>query len=95
MRIKVAKCHRSITNKRNDSLHNLSSYLVNNYKTICLEDLNVKGMLQNHHLARAIQDASWYEFTSNCNIKAIGTVIMSSISEGLSQAVRLVIIAVT
>lgn len=70
MRIKVAKCHRKIANKRNDSLHNLSSYLVNNYKTICLEDLNVKGMLQNHHLARAIQDASWYEFTRQLQYKS-------------------------
>ena len=70
MRIKVAKCHRSIANKRNDSLHNLSSYLVNNYKTICLEDLNVKGMLQNHHLAMAIQDASWGEFTRQLQYKS-------------------------
>ena len=70
MRIKVAKCHRKIANKRNDSLHNLSSYLVNNYKTICLEDLNVKGMLQNHHLARAIQDASWSEFTRQLQYKS-------------------------
>ena len=70
MRIKVAKCHRSIANKRNDYLHNLSSYLVNNYKTICLEDLNVKGMMQNHNLARAIQDASWYEFTRQLQYKS-------------------------
>lgn len=70
MRIKVAKCHRSIANKRNDSLHNLSSYLINNYKTICLEDLNVKGMVQNHHLARAIQDASWGEFTRQLQYKS-------------------------
>lgn len=70
MRIKVAKCHRKIANKRIDYLHNLSSYLVNNYKTICLEDLNVKGMVQNHHLARAIQDASWGEFTRQLQYKS-------------------------
>ena len=70
MRIKVAKCHRKIANKRNDSLHNISSYLVNNYKTICLEDLNVKGMMQNHHLARAIQDASLGEFTRQLQYKS-------------------------
>lgn len=70
MRIKVAKCHRSITNKRNDFLHKLSSNLVNNYKTICLEDLNVKGMTKNHHLARAIQDASWGEFTRQLQYKS-------------------------
>ena len=70
MRIKVAKCHRKIANKRNDYLHNLSSYLVNNYKTICLEDLNVNGMQKNHHLARAIQDASWGEFTRQLQYKS-------------------------
>ena len=70
MRIKVAKCYRSITNKRNHSLHNISSYLVKNYKTICLEDLNVQGMMQNHHLARAIQDASWGEFTRQLQYKS-------------------------
>lgn len=70
MKIKVAKCHRKIANKRNDYLHNLSSYLVNNYKTICLEDLNVKGMTKNHHLARAIQDASWGEFTRQLQYKS-------------------------
>ena len=70
MRIKVAKCHRKIANKRNDYIHNLSSYLVNNYKTICLEDLNVKGMQKNHHLARAIQDASWGEFTRQLQYKS-------------------------
>lgn len=43
MRIKVAKCHRSITNQRNDFLHKLSTHLVRNYDVICLEDLNVKG----------------------------------------------------
>ena len=70
MKIKVAKCHRKIANKRNDYLHNLSSYLVNNYKTICLEDLNVNGMTKNHHIARAIQDASWGEFTRQLQYKS-------------------------
>ena len=70
IRIKVAKCNRKIANKRNDYIHNLSSYLVNNYKTICLEDLNVKGMQKNHHLARAIQDASWGEFTRQLQYKS-------------------------
>lgn len=70
MRIKVAKCHRSITNKRNDFLHKLSTHLVRHYDTICLEDLNVKGMEQNHHLARAIQSASWSEFVRQLEYKS-------------------------
>ena len=70
MRIKVAKCHRSITNKRNDFLHKLSNHLVRNYDTICLEDLNVKGMEHNHNLARAIQSASWSEFVRQLTYKS-------------------------
>ena len=70
MRIKVAKCHRSIANQRNDFLHKLSSHLVKNYDTICLEDLNVKGMEHNHHLARAIQGAAWGEFVRQLKYKS-------------------------
>ena len=70
MRKKVAKCHRSITNQRNDFLHKLSAHLVRNYDVICLEDLNVKGMEQNHHLARAIQGASWGEFVRQLEYKS-------------------------
>jgi putative transposase len=69
MRIKVAKCHRSISNQRNDFLHKLSTHLVINYDVICLEDLNVKGMEQNHHLARAIQGAAWSEFVRQLEYK--------------------------
>lgn len=70
MRIKVAKCHRSITNKRRDFLHKLSTYLMRNYDVVCLEDLNVKGMEQNHHLARAIQGAAWSEFVRQLEYKS-------------------------
>ena len=70
MRIKVAKCYRSITNQRNDFLHKLSTHLIKNYDVICLEDLNVKGMEQNHHLARAIQGASWSEFVRQLEYKS-------------------------
>ena len=70
MRVKVAKCHRSIVNKRADFLHKLSTHLVRNYDTICLEDLNVKGMEQNHNLARAIQGAAWSEFVRQLEYKS-------------------------
>lgn len=70
MRIKVAKCYRSISNQRSDFLHKLSTHLTRNYDTICLEDLNVKGMEQNHHLARAIQGASWGEFVRQLEYKS-------------------------
>lgn len=70
MRVKVAKCHRAISNQRNDFLHKLSTHLIRNYDTICLEDLNVKGMEQNHHLARAIQGAAWSEFVRQLEYKS-------------------------
>ena len=70
MRIKVAKCYRNITNKRNDFLHKLSTHLVRNYYIICLEDLNIKGMEQNHHLARAIQGVAWSEFVRQLEYKS-------------------------
>ena len=70
MRVKVARCHRSIANKRSDFLHKLSTHLVSNYDTICLEDLNVKGMEQNHRLARAIQGVAWSEFVRQLEYKS-------------------------
>ena len=70
MRVKVARCYKSISNQRNDFLHKLSTYLIRNYDTICLEDLNVKGMEQNHHLAMAIQDAAWGEFVRQLEYKS-------------------------
>ena len=70
IRVKVAKCYRTISNQRNDFLHKLSTHLIRNYDTICLEDLNVKGMEQNHHLAKAIQGAAWSEFVRQLEYKS-------------------------
>jgi putative transposase len=70
MRIKVAKCYRSISNQRNDFLHKLSTHLIQNYDTICLEDLNVKGMEQNHYLSKVIKDASWGKFVRQLEYKS-------------------------
>lgn len=69
-RLQVAKCYKKITNQRNDFIHKLSADLVRKYDTICLEDLDVKGMEQNHHLAKAIGDAAWGEFVRQLAYKS-------------------------
>ena len=61
-RARVAKVHEKITNQRNDFLHKLSTMLVRENQTICIEDLNVKNLAKNHKLARSISSVSWSKF---------------------------------
>lgn len=70
LRLKVAKCHRNIANRRSDFLHKLSTWLVKYYDTICLEDLNVEGMMKNKHLSNSIQSAAWSEFVRQLKYKS-------------------------
>lgn len=70
MRLKVARQYRKITNMRNDFLHKLTIDLVNRFDTICLENLNVDGMMKNHNLAKSIQSASWGEFVRQIKYKS-------------------------
>lgn len=59
---RVAKLHARIANIRRDALHKLTTRLAKEFQTIVIEDLNVKGMLANRHLSRAISDMGFHEF---------------------------------
>lgn len=65
----VAKLQEKISFQRYDYLHKVSTWIAENYSTVCVETLNVKGMMKNHHLAQAISDCSWGMFISMLEYK--------------------------
>ena len=69
-RIKLAKVYKRITDKKQYYLHQISNYLIDENQVICMEDLNVNGMLRNHKLAESIQELNFGEFKRMLEYKA-------------------------
>ncbi len=67
----VAKIHEKIGNQRKDFCHKISKKIVDQYQFICIEDLNIKKMIEGSRFAKSITDASWNQFRQFITYKAV------------------------
>jgi len=69
-KVKLARLHARVGNIRRDALHQLTTDLTRRFHTIGIEDLNVRGMVKNRHLSRAVSDMGFFEFRRQLEYKA-------------------------
>jgi putative transposase len=86
-KIIVAKVHQKIRNQRKDFAHKTARNLVKRFDLIAFEDLQIRNMVQNHHLAKSIMDAGWYQLQRLTASKAeeAGKKVKLCIANGTSQ----------
>jgi putative transposase len=69
-KVKLAKFYEKLNNKKENYLHHITNQLLDENQVIVIEDLNVKGMMKNHNLAKSIQELSLYRFKEMLRYKA-------------------------
>jgi len=86
-RVRLARLHERLVDQRNDFLHKLSRYYVNNYDMIVVEDLRIRNMVKNNNLAKSILDASWGKFRQmlSCKAENAGRRVVAVNPRGTSQ----------
>ena len=70
---RVARLHARVTDMRMDAINKATTMIARTYSVVCIEDLNVAGMVKNHHLARRLSDASLGEFRRQLEYKTMHT----------------------
>nr|DAN94146.1 MAG TPA: endonuclease [Caudoviricetes sp.] len=69
-RIRLAKSYERLTSKKENYIHSVVNEILKSYDVVFMEDLNVQGMMKNHHIAKAIQEVGFARFKSILQTKA-------------------------